>query len=56
MGLIRLGIALILIGIVLSLTGLFEFGGTLRYVGWIALVIGVVLAIVHYAAGGRSTT
>ncbi len=55
MGLIRIGIALILIGILLSLTGLFEFGGALRYVGWIALVIGVVLAVVHYATGGRST-
>ncbi len=55
MGLIRIGIALILIGILLSLTGLFDFGGTLRYIGWIALVVGVVLAILHYAMGDRST-
>lgn len=54
MGLIRLGIVLILVGLVLSLTGLFEFGGVLQYVGWIALVIGLILAVLHYA-GDRST-
>lgn len=55
MGLIRFGIFLILVGVVLSVTGLFDFGGALQYVGWIALVVGVILAILHYATGGRAS-
>lgn len=55
MGLIRLGIVLIIVGVLLSITGLFDFGGTLQYLGWIVLGIGVVLAILHYATGGRAS-
>lgn len=55
MGLIRLGIVLIIVGLLLSVTGLFGFGGTLQYVGWVVLAIGAVLAILHYAGGRRQT-
>ncbi len=54
MGFIRLGIVLIIIGVLLSVTGFFDFGGTLQYLGWVVLAIGVILAILHYALGDRS--
>jgi hypothetical protein len=50
MGLIGLGIALILIGLILGLTGAFGLGGVLVWIGWLMLIVGVILAIV-YAVG-----
>lgn len=50
MGLIGLGIALILIGLLLALTGFIGVASIVQTIGWIALAIGVVLAIV-YAIG-----
>ena len=53
MGMIGWGIALIVIGLILGVTGFFGIGGMLQYVGWILLAIGVILAIV-YAIGGAT--
>jgi hypothetical protein len=55
-GLIGLGIALIIIGLILGLTGAFGIGGLLQWVGWLLLLVGIVLAIVHVIgrAGART--
>ncbi len=55
MGLIRLGIVLIIVGVLLSVTGLFGSGGPIQYLGWVVLAIGVILAILHDAGGRRHT-
>lgn len=50
MALLTLGIVLILIGIVLSFTNVLGFaalGGSLVWLGWICLGLGILLAIVH---------
>ncbi len=49
-GLIWWGLALIVIGLLLGLFGI-GGGGVLTYIGWILLAVGVVLAIIHVAAG-----
>lgn len=57
MGLIRLGLALIIIGLLLSLTGFFEIAAALQYIGWILLGVGIILTLIYYiggAARGRS--
>jgi hypothetical protein len=54
MGLIGLGIALIVVGLILGLTGAFGIGGLLQWVGWLLLVVGIVLAII-YAIGNAGT-
>lgn len=53
MGLIGLGIVLIIVGVLLSVTGFFGLAGPLQYLGWVVLVIGVILAIIHYVSGRR---
>ena len=55
MRLLILGITLIVIGLLLSFTGIVPLGGALTYVGWIVLAIGVVLAILHFVMGPRGT-
>lgn len=47
MGMIGLGIALIVIGLLLGLTGFFGVAGIVQTIGWILLAVGVVLAIVY---------
>jgi hypothetical protein len=50
MALLTLGILLILIGIVLSFTNAFGFAGlagSLVWLGWICIGLGIVLAILH---------
>lgn len=50
-GLIWWGVALILIGLLLGLTGGFGVGGALVSIGWLLVVVGVVLAIVFAITG-----
>lgn len=50
--LIGLGIALILIGLLLGLSGFFGLASIFQTIGWILLVVGIVLAIIH-ALGRR---
>lgn len=50
MALLALGIVLILVGIILGFTNAFGFaalGGSLVWLGWVCVGIGVLLAIVH---------
>ena len=56
MGLIWWGVVLIAIGLLLGLTGAFGMGGALQYLGWILLIVGVVLAIIHAFSGRRTRT
>ena len=59
MGFLAFGIVLILVGIVLAFTNVLGFaalGGTLVWLGWICLGIGVILAILHFVIGPRRTT
>lgn len=56
MGFLALGILLIVVGVVLAFTNAFGFaglGGTLVWLGWISLGIGVLLAILHFVMGPR---
>lgn len=53
MGLIGLGIALVIVGLLLGLTGFLGIASIFQYIGWILLGIGVILAIVHYATAAR---
>lgn len=53
MGMIGLGIALILVGLLLSLTGFFGLASIFQTIGWILLAVGVVLAIVYALGGAR---
>lgn len=56
MGLLALGIVLILLGIIFSFTnllGLAGLGGSLQWLGWVVLAIGVILAVVHFLTAGR---
>ena len=48
-----IGIALLVIGAILSLLPVFgvAIGGTLMYVGWILVLVGIVLGIYHFATG-----
>jgi len=47
-----LGIALFVIGLVLSIIPLFGvLGGPLMYVGWILILVGIVLGIYHFVTG-----
>jgi hypothetical protein len=50
---IGLGIALILIGLLLGLTGFFGLGGIFTTIGWIILVVGLVLAVIDAVGRGR---
>lgn len=56
MGLIMWGIALIVLGLLLSITGFFGVAGIVQTIGWILLAVGVVLAIVYAIshAGART--
>ena len=50
---LRLGIVLLVVGILLSLLPTFGvLAGPLIYIGWILVVIGLVLAVIHVM--GRS--
>lgn len=52
MQLLRFGLALLVIGIILSLLPVFGvLAGPLMYIGWILVVVGVVLAIFHMMSG-----
>lgn len=51
-GLIWWGLALIIVGLILGAIG-FGASGMISYIGWILLAVGVVLAIIHVAAGRR---
>ncbi len=55
---LRLGIILLVVGVILSLLPTFGvLAGPLIYIGWVLIVIGLVLAIIHVAGrsgGGRS--
>lgn len=56
MGLLAFGIVLIVLGVILAATNLLGFaalGGTLVWLGWICLGIGIVLAILHFLMGPR---
>jgi hypothetical protein len=58
MALLALGIILILVGIVLGFTNAFGFaaiGGSLVWLGWVCIGIGVLLAIVHLFTRRRTT-
>lgn len=58
MGFLAFGILLIVVGVVLSFTnllGLAGLGGSLAWIGWICLGIGVILAILHFIMGPRRT-
>jgi hypothetical protein len=50
-GLIWLGLALIVIGVLLGATGGFGVGGALTWLGWLLLIVGVIVAIIHLATG-----
>jgi hypothetical protein len=54
MGLIWLGIVLIVLGVLLSFTGLFPVGGALANIGWLLLLVGIVLAVLHFVVGPRT--
>ena len=57
MALLALGIVLILVGIVLSFTNAFGFaalGGSLVWLGWVCIGLGILLAIVHLFSRRRS--
>lgn len=58
MGFLAFGILLIVVGVLLSFTnllGLAGLGGSLQWIGWICLGIGVILAILHFVMGPRRT-
>ena len=44
------GAALIVLGAAVGATGAFGIGGPFTWIGWLILVIGVVLVIVHLAS------
>ncbi|MHB8584799.1 MAG: hypothetical protein ACYDDF_03040 [Thermoplasmatota archaeon] len=47
---IELGIALVVLGLILSLV--LGTGGILVQIGWILVVAGVILALLHFVLGG----
>ena len=51
--LIGLGIALVVIGLLLSFANVFGFvlGAPLMYLGWLCIVAGIVLGVWHFVAG-----
>ncbi|HUR69716.1 MAG TPA: hypothetical protein VM370_10775 [Candidatus Thermoplasmatota archaeon] len=53
MGLLALGLFLLLLGVGLALTPMAAFAPILAWAGWIAMVVGVILAVVHLAVGRR---
>lgn len=56
MGLIVWGIALIIIGLLLGLTGFFGVASIFATIGWILLAVGVVLAIIYAVSRAGSRT
>ncbi|MCA1812661.1 MAG: hypothetical protein LC624_01770 [Halobacteriales archaeon] len=56
MGFIWLGIVLIVLGVLLGFTGLFPLGGALANIGWLLIIVGVILAVLHFIAGPRART
>jgi len=57
MALLGLGILLVIVGIVLSFTNAFGFaglGGSLVWLGWVCIGLGILLAIVHLFTRRRS--
>lgn len=56
MGLLTLGVILVLVGLIMAFTNVFGFaglGGSLMWVGWVLIAVGVILAIVHLVARPR---
>lgn len=52
---LRIGIAVLVIGLILSLLPTFGFAiaSTLIYLGWILIVVGIVLAALYYFSGSN---
>lgn len=47
-----LGIALLVVGLILSIIPFFGFAaGPLMYLGWILVLVGIVLGIYHFVTG-----
>jgi len=55
MGFIWLGIVLIVLGVLLSFTGLFPLAGALANIGWVLILVGIVFAFVHLLGGATHT-
>lgn len=55
--LIGFGIALVVIGLLLSFANVFGFvlGAPLMYLGWLCIVAGVILGVWHFVAGRTRT-
>ena len=56
MALLTFGILLVVLGLILAFTNAFgigAIGGTLMWLGWICVGIGVILAVVHFVTAGR---
>lgn len=56
MGLLAFGIVLLVVGIVLAFTnllGLAALAAPLTWLGWVAIALGLVLAILHFVTAGR---
>lgn len=56
MGLLTLGVVLVLVGLIMAFTNVFGFaglGGSLMWIGWVLVALGVILAIVHLVMGPR---
>jgi hypothetical protein len=49
---IELGIALVVIGLILGFAFPGSAGGLLVSIGWLLVIAGVILAILHFALGG----
>ena len=52
---LELGIVLLLIGVILTVTnavGFAAIGSGLIWVGWICLAVGLILALMHFVSGG----
>ena len=59
MGMLAFGIVLLVLGVVLSATnflGLAELSGPFVWIGWVAIAIGLVLAILHFVTAGTRRT
>lgn len=57
MGMLAFGIVLLVIGVVLAATnflGLATLSEPLVWLGWVAIAIGIVLAILHFVTAGRA--
>ena len=44
---------LIVLGLLVSLTGIAPLGGVLANIGWLLLIVGLVLTVLSYVMGSR---